>query len=252
MAIMSQVLTDQGRAREDIQHALRGSRQPNFRIAKNVVRCIRYRLAIRMRTQGGGSGGSSGSYRGSGRVEDDRLHQQSAGVMSMTPTTAPSSSTTSSLPSISQTDEEDNAIYGSESEMIFALSSASTNPQYSETYQRCCKVLVKIANLNQAKHFFWEVDSVMYPDYYSTIRRPMMIANIATNLIKKSYGIEYESNNENNNENGKNGSCTYDKNNGTVIAELFYKDMRQIVLNCFAYNTEVTAVYAQAQKLYQV
>ena len=229
MAIMSQVLTDQGRAREDIQHALRGSRQPNFRIAKNVVRCIRYRLAIRMRTQGGGSGGSSGSYRGSGRVEDDRLHQQSAGVMSMTPTTAPSSSTTSSLPSISQTDEEDNAIYGSESEMIFALSSASTNPQYSETYQRCCKVLVKIANLNQAKHFFWEVDSVMYPDYYSTIRRPIMIANVASSLINRTYGTD-----------------------STSIGESFYTDMRQIVLNCFAYNTEVTAVYAQGQKLYQV
>ena len=125
--------------------------------------------------------------------------------------------------------EEEITVYSSESEMISALSSASTDPLYSDTYQRCCKVLIKIANLTQAKHFFWEVDSVMYPDYYSSINKPVMIANVTSNLIRQSYG-----------------------DNGLIVGDLFYKDMRQIVLNCFAYNTEVTAVNAQAQKLYQV
>ena len=124
---------------------------------------------------------------------------------------------------------EEIAVYSSESEMISALTSASTDPLYSEIYQRCCKVLIKIANLNQAKHFFWEVDSVMYPDYYSSINRPMMIANVTSSLIRQLYG-----------------------NDDIIVGNLFYTDLRQVALNCFAYNTEVTAVHAQAQKLYQV
>ena len=126
-------------------------------------------------------------------------------------------------------EEDEVSVYSSESEMISALILASTDPLYSETYQRCCKVLIKIANLNQAKHFFWEVDSVMYPDYYSSIKRPIVIANITSSLIHKSYG-----------------------NDNIIVGNLFYNDLRQITLNCFAYNTEVTAINAQAQKLYQV
>ena len=126
-------------------------------------------------------------------------------------------------------EEDEVSVYSSESEMISALIFASTDPLYSEIYQRCCKVLIKIANLNQAKHFFWEVDSVMYPDYYSSIKRPIVIANITSSLIRQSYG-----------------------NDNIIVGNLFYNDLRQITLNCFAYNTEVTAINAQAQKLYQV
>jgi hypothetical protein len=123
-------------------------------------------------------------------------------------------------------EEEDKKVYNSEAEMIAALTMASMDPNYLEASQRCCKVLIKIANLAVAKHFFWEIDSVMFPDYYSSIRRPMMITNVTSNLIEKSYGDD-----------------------GDTIMRLFYRDMRQVVLNCLAYNTEVTAVSAQAQKL---
>ena len=36
-----------------------------------------------------------------------------------------------------------------------------------------------------------------------------------------------------------------------AIADAFYRDLRLTVFNCFAYNTELTSVYGQAQKLYQ-
>ena len=41
-----------------------------------------------------------------------------------------------------------------------------------EVYQRCCKVLIKICNINAAKNFFWEIDSKNYPEYYASIRKP--------------------------------------------------------------------------------
>ena len=239
------------------------------------MRYIRYRLAVRIKVQGG----ISTTVPNNAGEEDDRLFQLSKkGKISSTasqPTTlinTDKKSSTLSSASINKKgkneekekeeegggkertketerlkerreeketekvkikvkveDIKETVIYNSEVEMISALSTASTDPLYSDTYQRCCKVLIKIAYLSQAKHFFWEVDSIMYPDYYSSINKPIMIANVTSNLINKSYGT-----------------------NNMIISELFYQDMRQIVLNCFAYNTEITAVYAQAQKLYQV
>ena len=205
------------------------------------MRYIRYRLAVRVRAQ------RSISRRNQHEIGDeDRLFLFAENMKSSLTT----SISTNKL--LTHTDEkmkmkssfmtsshlimknekfnlEEIAVYSSESEMISALTSASTDPLYSEIYQRCCKVLIKIANLNQAKHFFWEVDSVMYPDYYSSINRPMMIANVTSSLIRQLYG-----------------------NDDIIVGNSFYTDLRQVALNCFAYNTEVTAVHAQAQKLYQV
>ena len=231
MIVLSQVLTDQGRGKDDIQHALRGSRLPNFRIAKNVARYIRYRLAVRMRVQGPACGNRVTSK----EVEDDKLHQL-LGIENSSDHCVQSHSALKaknipgkllSLPSTKNND--DVVVYSSESEIIAALAVTSSDPVYSETYQRCCKVLIKIANLNTSKNFFWEIDSINYPDYYECIRKPIMIANVTASLVRQLYG-----------------------NESMVVAESFYRDMRQVTLNCFAFNTEITAVHAQAQKIYQV
>lgn len=280
MIVLSQILGDQGRGREDIQQALRGSRQPNFRIAKNVIRCIRYRLASRLKAPSGYGGhyrrsAEGGSVRGSGSSEsDDLLHTlYSTHTSTELSQSAPSKHINVNI-NVSDNDDvsgranekmkgdeegdkegdregdaekgakkgvekgveessvsnmEDVGVYSSESEVVSALVLASSDPAYSEIYQRCCKVLVKIGNLSQAKHFFWEIDSVMFPDYYASVKRPMMISNVTANLVRQSYG-----------------------NDSVCVAQSFYTDMRQVVLNCFAYNTEITAVHAQAQKIYQV
>ena len=231
MIVLSQVLTDQGRGKDDIQHALRGSRLPNFRIAKNVARYIRYRLAVRMRVQGPACGNRVTSK----EVEDDKLHQL-LGIENSSDHCVPLHSavkaknvprTPLSLPL--QNNNDDVVVYSSESEIIAALAVTSSDPAYSETYQRCCKVLIKIANLNASKNFFWEIDSVNFPEYYECIRKPIMIANVTASLVRQLYGSE-----------------------SMVVAESFYRDMRQVTLNCFAFNTEITAVHAQAQKIYQV
>ena len=261
MIVLSQVLKEQGRGREDIQQALRGSRQPNYRAAKNVVRLIRLRLAAKIKTLEG-SDNSNGSSAGAGADvldgmsevqngqgvgvgEDDRLYSlyrtSSAAACTQHSLTADNGVEEGAGVRTSEggaggggalavgAEESESAVYSSESEVISALMTTSVNPSYPEAYQRCCKVLMRIANLSQAKHFFWEIDSVMFPDYYSSIRRPMMIANVTARLISQAYGTE--------------SAC---------ICDQFYADMRQVVLNCFAFNTEVTAVHAQAQKIQQV
>ena len=266
MIVLSQVLKDQGRGREDIQQALRGSRQPNYRAAKNVVRLIRLRLAAKIKSlEGSDTHTGSNSYTdtgpgagvvssrcksqhgdGQGVGDDDRLYSQcrTSTNTAATATVTNSASTSHSLTTVdsvrtggeaivlagdAQESESEGVVYSSESEVIAALMHASVDHSYSEAYQRCCKVLIRIANLSQSKHFFWEIDSVMFPDYYSSIRRPMMIANVTARLMSRSYGTESNS-----------------------ICDQFYTDMRQVVLNCLAFNTEVTAVNAQAQKIHQV
>ena len=270
MIILSQVLKDQGRGREDIQQALRGSRQPNYRAAKNVVRLIRLRLAAKIKSLEGSDtltgvnsytdpgagavvvrsrcksqrGEGQGTGVGVGVGDDDRLYSQYRTSTNIAATATASTSSSHSLTTVdsvrtggevsahagdAQESESEGVVYSSESEVIAALMHASVDPSYSEAYQRCCKVLIRIANLSQSKHFFWEIDSVMFPDYYSSIRRPMMIANVTARLMSRSYGTESGS-----------------------ICDQFYTDMRQVVLNCLAFNTEVTAVNAQAQKIHQV
>ena len=260
MIVLSQVLKEQGRGREDIQQALRGSRQPNYRAAKNVVRLIRLRLAAKIKTLegvGNGNGFSAGAGAGVLDGRGEVQHGQGVGVgdddilYSQYRTSTAAASTTHSLTADNGVEEgagvrtsegaggggvlavgaeeSESAVYSSESEVISALMTTSLNPSYPEAYQRCCKVLMRIANLSQAKHFFWEIDSVMFHDYYSSIRRPMMIANVTARLISQAYGTE-----------------------SAYICDQFYADMRQVVLNCFAFNTEVTAVHAQAQKIQQV
>ena len=206
-----------------------------------MVRYIRYRLAVRVRAQNSISRSNKHDL-----GDEDRLCQLGEDMEASLTTSVSTKSDLAladekmKIKSLSltssnliikneKTNFEEIAVYNSESELISALTSASTDPLYTEMYQRCCKVLIKIANLNQAKHFFWEVDSVMYPDYYSSINKPIMIANVTSSLIRQLYG-----------------------NDDNIVGNLFYTDLKQIALNCFSYNTEVTAVHAQAQKLYQV
>jgi hypothetical protein len=170
------------------------------------------------------------------------------------------------LSTSSSSSSQNQPFYDSETEIITALQELSQDASYPEVYQRCAKVLVKIANLNQAKNFFWEVDSVMFPDYYSTIVRPIMIMNIAGSLVAKAYGRGDDDNgqdkdtdtgdkdafkNENGNENGTSSTSTNRRSGYNAVARAFYRDTRQVLVNCFTYNTEITTIVAQAQKVFQ-
>jgi hypothetical protein len=47
MSMLTFILTEMGVSREETQYAVRGSKQPNYRTSKNIVRNIRYRLLTR-------------------------------------------------------------------------------------------------------------------------------------------------------------------------------------------------------------
>jgi hypothetical protein len=56
-----------------------------------------------------------------------------------------------------------------------------------------------------------------------------MLANVANSVIGRAYGDDYK-----------------------TVAGAFFNDVRQVFVNCFTYNTEITPLVSQAQKVYQV
>ena len=67
-----------------------------------------------------------------------------------------------------------------------------------------------------------------FPEYFSSIRSPLTFQAIALKLTHALYGSL------------------------DTLPVQFYRDMRQVLLNCISYNTESSAIFAQAHKLLPV
>jgi len=117
--------------------------------------------------------------------------------------------------------------FSSEKEISSQLQQCSISQStHTEAYRRCCKVLLRLLALPQAKPFIWEVDSSAHADYYSIIKTPVTYMNIADSLLNKLYGQE----------------------DSQVFAK-FCRDLLQVVINCVTYNSEDSPLVAQAQSL---
>lgn len=244
MALISYLFTQLERSKEDIQHALRGSKQPSYRIGKNITRNIRYRwylrhkLAKNKQSTDAKSTGESESFHPEDRLfllqtVIDGFNAQSLGNF------------TSLHPDLKQKQLERKAsrplsnYFNNEFEIEDEINKVAADDTVPEIYRRCSKVLLKLLSLTSIKNnFLWEIDQEMYPDYYSLMIRPLMFANVATNLISKSYEIS--------------DSTETDTEKFKRIGLEFYEDLRQIVLNCISFSTELPPVVAQAQKLFLI
>lgn len=261
MAILNYLYQEQSHVKENIQHVLRGAKTPNFKLAKNVVRNIRYRLAVRSKqpvesavkdagaattTTAGESGvvvnkqGEALEFMGTPVSSENRLTAIAA------LNTKGVSSTGTVDPAVLRVYQESityqNAMFNGEREIQHALEEICTGESaasYSETYKRCAKVLIRLLNMAQTRNFIWEVDANHYPDYYTTIRRPVMYTGIAACLISRQYSVNSVSAAV-----GVNGLSE-----DALVAALFTADVLQVPTNCVAYNSEVTGVVAQAQKV---
>lgn len=247
--------------------SLRGSKQSLYKSSKNIIRYIRYRMAVRffaktaddysmmdMTTAGSHTGRSAEEL--SGDIEDFLLR------FALQP----------SCNSKNQSVEEDAQLFDftSDAEITQAIHEIVENEQeYSEDYRRCCKVWLRVATLSQAKHLMWDVDPNEYPDYASVIRRQLSFSRVAYKLIRKSYGADSGTHTSSSTAEDAAPVIEHtDVGNGTsaiaatthgdepytisAVAASFYRDMRQVLLNCFAFNTEAIAVTGHAQKLTQI
>lgn len=111
-----------------------------------------------------------------------------------------------------------------DSELETGLEALAKDLEYSNEYRRCAKVLIKIIKTTASKHMIWEIDSNSYPYYYTIIKRPIMLCNIATNLVNRSYGEEN-------------------------VSLCFYRDVSLAAVNCFAFYSETSGISAQAIKV---
>eukprot|EP00981_Chlorochromonas_danica_P010092 scaffold3044_cov176-Ochromonas_danica.AAC.10 len=265
---------DDIRVKEDLQHLLRGSKQSSFRIAKNIVRNIRYRWYLRIKLPQEITQAKSIAYE-EGVVDsmdkEDQLDvmaniiatRQLATTKNAKSTGAATGAVIYSGRSIYQNEvakveavgdgvNERRGLlrppinaFNTEQELLQTLTTVSEDIEhYSETYRRCCKVLIKILNTSAAKNLFWEVDQELYPHYYDTIIRPVMFTNVASNLVNRAYDHLLTKDDETTAE----GEVTVNNK----IAYEFYKDLQQVAINCFAYNSEISPIISQAQKLLQI
>ncbi|RYH11972.1 hypothetical protein EON65_38370 [archaeon] len=261
------------RTKEDIQHMIRGSKAASYRIAKNIVRNIRYKWHVRnvilddpahnkcvrrrreivmklLRLRGSNivedqlrlyadiyraeveGWGDSMGVGGCGGVEDKLMvmHEEKLGE-------APESLTLHRKhlrPPIN--------VFNTEQELMDGLASVCTDLTYPPVYPRLACVLIKILNTTAAKNLIWEVDQELYTDYYSTILRPIMLTNVASNLVNRAYDEGAPMHTHTN---------THTPYN-TYVSREFYADVRQVCINVLVYNSELSPICAQAQRLLQV
>ena len=239
MILMNYLYIELGKSKEDASGAIRGGRHPINRVnSKNIIRCIRYRMAVQFAN------------------ENIISTTKTATVSSTVASTQVTSKTTMTNEDLlyinySNNNENKNLLFkplelqnefNDEEEIIKGLSAIINNydSNYSIAYQRCAKVYLKIFHSAQAKNLIWEIDRNMYPYYYSTIKYPITFVHIAYNLVNKCYNNLNENNIEENN------------NEEMNIANHFYYEMRQVLYNCITFNTESTYLFTQAQKLFHV
>lgn len=185
MSIVSCLLDNAGKTKEDIQVSIRGSKQPHFRLAKNIIRNIRYRIALRMNLEQVPISNKKNNIRDADIIsscDDDNLLQQMSRVHSDDDIKV-TSRIVDSIDCINNINDKllllkDKIVkvsplsidFNDEIELITQVSNIvnfGENLNYLSIYQRCSKVFLKIIKLSPAKHLIWEVDSLAFPDYYS-------------------------------------------------------------------------------------
>lgn len=232
MSMLNFIFTELGKGKEDIQGAIRGGKHTNLKAtSKAIIKYIRYKMAARTMKSDTKSVKEI-------EIEDElksdnereffySLNNQSEDrLLSSLSYEYGRGAQLSRNPLVN--------VFNSEEEIIQALSSLSKS-EYPDAYQRCAKVFLKIFGTAQARNLIWEVDKETYPDYYASIKYPMSLANVASSLLNRSYDSTDVST-----------DCYYN------VCNSFYRDMRQVFLNCATFNTEATYLFIQAQKLLHV
>ena len=246
MSIQAYLLQELGRSTDDIQCAIRGSRQIPNRSAKSVIRQIRYRFAARAKITLNLDFVCIPELQQRSRYVNDHqiLLSDIAGFGFDNYSPSTNESTNAQL-----RQELDNAevssvntipnFFDTEQELYQKLNEILKNNSYPEIYHRCCKVMQKLTGMLIGKSFFWEVDRTIHPDYYTIIRKPIQFCNVIANLSNKMYGeMEYESLSE----------IEFE----ALVSLQFRNDLMQVFNNCFVYNSEISFLFTHAQKLQTV
>eukprot|EP01041_Mallomonas_annulata_P004666 gene4666-9256_t len=260
---------------DEISHVIRGSRQAQFRSAKNIIRNIRYRMATRARIASSNTTSNSSTSNSSSTSSKLKSKFYSSRNQYILPGkflgddedgfTMSSVSDSSSASAIIPKElhkplflEEGPYNFSSEDNIIQELQRICTtsttndnnttdNNYFSDLEKRCCKVLIRLLNLQAAKIFIWEVDKENYPDYYETIKIPITLSQIASKLLAGEYR-SIDTKDENINIKHENST---EKHFVPSTVAAFYRDVRQCLFNGLVYYTETTSVIAQSQKVFQ-
>lgn len=213
----------------EAQFAIKGSRANPYRAQKNVVRHIRYLWHTRKKTAVdvkkenlSDSAGGKGSDTIVSKLAD-RMPEYVHTYARIDPRTVEDSILNNSQYPLAGT-------FNGEGDVLEALEKVALNDSdYSELYRRMACVLHKILNIPAAKNFLWDLDSDSMEDYFTVIKRPVMLVNIAMHIVNRSYDdVE---------------NVTDEK-----ITRDFFLETQSVFTNCYVFNTELQALVGQAQR----
>lgn len=225
MILINSVMIELDRTPDDRQHLLRGSKQSNFRIMKNIVRNIRYRWYLRSTKRPNLS-----------NLQPKETIQDCTSQLSIMQYALTGDENYLELERTSEKlgNKSFPNIFNSEEELMTGLINCADSDGYPEIYRRCAKVLLRLIDTKYAVNFMWEVDQELYPDYYAVMKRPFSISNIASKLLEREYPLRVV-------------DSTIDDE--MKMANEFYADVKQVFLNCITFNSELQNMMAQAHKL---
>jgi hypothetical protein len=222
---------DNAQTAAEMTYAIKGSRMNPYRQSKNVVRHIRYRWYVRARLAAErikheeDPSGAAASKTATGRrvakkasLPEYFTHHAMTDISSMTDTIL----NNNQYPLM--------GTFTSEAEVSEAMEKvAADTSNYSELYRRMACVLHKLLAVPASKNFLWDLDSDSMEEYFTVIRRPVMIVNVAMHIVNKSYeDVEDPSDDK--------------------TSRDFYLETQSIFTNCYAFNTELQTLVGQAMR----
>eukprot|EP01033_Poteriospumella_lacustris_P001523 gene1523-1100_t len=225
MIILNYVMSELGRGKDDRQHLLRGSKLPNFRLAKNIVRNIRYQWYLRSIVTEASKTLNTARLTAHPTVAAEYaayFDYLSAMQYLHNDIRATTSTYTSTKPYPN--------IFDSEAEMSQKLQDCVASDQYPDVYKRCCLVVLRLLEFRAVENFLWEIDRETFTDYYQLIRYPIYLSSIASKLVEHGYG--------------------YDDAAPLEVAQGVFQELKQLFLNCITYNSEYQTIVVPATKMY--
>lgn len=227
MAIVSHIALTLSRplTKDDALGLVRGGRGiiAGGRLNKNVARMIKYRLKARKEADSADSkiaaAGVGGFVVPVNQCRDDHLLLMMTRLLCNTEVSPSDYS-----PPYIDVDAEDTRPWADESEMLTALLSLCDSPEHDETTKRCGRILMRLIAMPFSKQLLWQYDRLESGEYFHELKRPIMLSSVAVKLIKRLYQTNQ-------------------------VANEFYHDLRQVVLNGLAYYCDTSDYIAKTIKL---
>ena len=229
MSMLLHIVIESGENKDDYPFLIRGGKQMNYRSNKNICRAIRYRFTVKLKQDSIPNTTTNADVITVGDCNSENKLLSIAVANDSQVKLVDDLGLTSIADKYKNNETLQNEFNDDEDQLSSRIMNMSNDENEPDIYRRCCKVFLKIFEMNASKYLLWEYGGGGEEnDYYEIIKTPIAFCDVASNIMSKRYGSD-----------------------DNEIVKCFYRDMLQVPINCITYNSELLVVVAQAQKLIQ-